>query len=356
MKILAIRGLGAMAYERLGWANAFKSLGHEIFIYDPEKIATFDVFTGMEPDVYIGNAWELTRAVHKCIKARPNLKSLFIVGDWGPLTDTIDLEKYPILTANEQQKDAIGKLKEETDQPNGVFVHYHQNWIDRTLSGWKTIGVHPFGLPHATDIYDYAVGEIIPRYQCDIGFVGGFWPYKAGPLRKYIWKVCTPEFKTKIYGNNKWSVSQYCGTIAQENIRHLYRTATICPNVFEPHSLEFGFDVTQRVFQTLSSGGFCISEAVQSLTEDFFGEDTVPTFNDEESYMDLIRKFTNDRELTTPYIHNGLHEVYKHHTYHHRVVTMFEKLGLTAEAAVAQSAAEVHYDRIIYNLPKELKC
>ncbi len=353
-----IRGLGAMAYERLGWFNALVSLGHDVFIYDPTTIATFDIFNLMEPDVYIGTAWELDRAVHKCIKARPELKSLFIAGDWGPLTDTIDLEIYPILTANQQQKDAISKLKEETGQPEGVFVHYHQNWVDATMSGWETLGIHAFGLPHATDIRDYAVGQIVGRYKCDVGFVGGYWDYKGGPLRKYMWEVCKEEYglQVKIYGNVRWSVSQYCGSIHQNNMKHLYRTAVVSPNIFEPHSLKYGFDMNQRVFQTISSGGLCISEDVKSLYQDFFGSNIVPIFKNVEEFLGTIEHFKKNPDDRLRYIQRGLEEVYKNHTYHHRVAVMFEKMGFEDEAKIAHSSTEHNFNRIMHNLPEELKC
>jgi len=90
------------------------------------KKAAFDAFDEFEPDIFIGQTYQLDRAVLKCIKARPHMKVVLRASDWGDMQEDIDLEKYPILVANQEEIDTVAKLKEETGKPDFVYNHYHE--------------------------------------------------------------------------------------------------------------------------------------------------------------------------------------------------------------------------------------
>ena len=55
----------------------------------------------------------------------------------------------------------------------------------------------------------------------------------------------------------------------------LFSSATVCPNVSEAHSQDFGYDIIERPFKVLSSGGFCISDYVESMAEEVFNNGEV---------------------------------------------------------------------------------
>ena len=75
MKILiSSDGPHAHYYIRLGWGRAFEASGHKVYIWDIASKPAFDAFDEFEPDLFMGQTYNLNDAVYKCIKNRPHLK------------------------------------------------------------------------------------------------------------------------------------------------------------------------------------------------------------------------------------------------------------------------------------------
>ena len=121
------------------------------------------------------------------------------------------------------------------------------------------------------------------------------------------------------------------GFIESQEVKNVFRSATICPNISEPHSQVFGYDVIERPFKVLFSGGFCISDYVQSMAEDVFDEDEIVFAKDPEEFVELINHYLKYPDERIPYINRGFHKVVANHTYFHRVGRIFEELGLIEE-------------------------
>ena len=77
----------------------------------------------------------------------------------------IDKEKYPILTARDDEIQLVEQLKKKTGKPDFVHNHYHKNWISKTHNKWTSIGVEPVSLLHAADIFEYYGGKIIENLK-----------------------------------------------------------------------------------------------------------------------------------------------------------------------------------------------
>ena len=185
MKILiSSDGPHAHYYIRLGWGRAFEAAGHKVYIWDIASKPAFDAFDEFEPDLFMGQTYNLNDAVYKCIKNRPHLKVVMRGSDWGDMEKEIDKDKFPILTANEEEKRLLEKLKKETGKPDFVHNHYHQNWIEKTHNKWRDIGIEPVSLLHGADVFDFANGQVVDHLKSDVSFIGGYWPYKAKCLDK----------------------------------------------------------------------------------------------------------------------------------------------------------------------------
>ena len=52
----------------------------------------------------MGQTYNLSDAIIKCIKERPHMKVVMRASDWGQLNESIDREKYPILKASEDEQ------------------------------------------------------------------------------------------------------------------------------------------------------------------------------------------------------------------------------------------------------------
>ena len=185
-------------------ARAFEACGHQVFLWDINSKPAFDVFDEFEPDFFMGQTYNLTRSVATCIKERPHLKVVLRASDWGDMQKEIDKEKYPILTARDDEIKLVEQLKKETGKPDFVHNHYHEKWINKTHNKWLDIGVEPISLLHAADVFEYHSGEVRDHLKSDVSFIGGYWPYKALALDKYIVRLCHPvgKFNIKIFEMN----------------------------------------------------------------------------------------------------------------------------------------------------------
>ena len=84
MKILiSSDGYHAHYYQRMSWVNAFSKMhGVTDALWDINSVSELDAFDGFESDIFLGQLYNLTPAVVKCIKERPHLKVGLRAGDW----------------------------------------------------------------------------------------------------------------------------------------------------------------------------------------------------------------------------------------------------------------------------------
>ena len=335
MKILiSSDGFHAHYHIRMSWLKVFSAMGHQVQLWHKDEKPAFDAFDEFEPDLFMGQTYNITEALCKCIKQRPHMKVVMRASDWGHMQTGIDLEKYPILVAQEEEKKLIEKLKKETGRPDFVHNHYHDNWIKVTHNKWKDIGIKPVSLIHGADIFDFYIQPPVESLKCDIGFVGGYWPYKAINLDKYLVSLCHPvgDYNIKIFGGSDWPVVQYMGRIASENVGALFSSATISPNISEPHSQHFGYDIIESPFKILMSGGFCISDYVESMANDVFTNNEIVFAKTPKEFKQLIDHYLKNPEKRVEHIQAGYNSVVQHHTYFHRVAKIFSELGMQSEA------------------------
>ena len=335
MKILiSSDGPHAHYHIRMSWARVFQYMGHDVELWDKDGVPAYDVFDEYEPDLFMGQTYNLDRSVFQCIKERPDLKVVMRGSDWGDMQKEIDLEKYPILVASEKEKKLLEKLKKETGKPDFIHNHYTDKWMKVTPNKWSDIGIRPVSLIQAGAVFQYGITDPSPLLRCDVGFIGGYWPYKAQNLDKYLIRLCHPvgKFKIKIFGSSDWPVMQYMGRISPQNAPSLFRSAVVSPNISEPHSQDFGYDIIERPFKVLMSGGFCISDYVKSMADEIFTNEEVIFAKTPKDFEKLVDYYTRHPEEREGHIEAGFKCVMSKHTYFHRVAKIFSELGMEEES------------------------
>lgn len=332
MKILiANDGPCAFYYIRLGLARAFNACGHEVQIWDIHNVPTMDIFDGFEPDIFIGQTYNTTRTLCNAIKERPHLKVLMKAGDWGKFAEEVDYNKYGMLQANENEKRLILDLHNETGKPDFLDIYYHTDYIEQTHGYWIKEGIPVYSILLAADTFDYTNGQYRPEFASDITFIGGYWGNKAKVLNKYLIPLCNQfKYKIKIFGNAHWPVPQYCGYVQNELVRDILASATICPQLHEPHSQEFGFDISERTFKLLSNKCFVISDYVEGLEKLF--ENKLEMAKSPEIFWEKIEHYIKNPDERLSLIKKGYKEVMEKHTYFHRVRDIFRHLNLNIHA------------------------
>src|SRR5690606_11049452 len=148
--------------------------------------------------------------------------------------------------------------RELTGKPDYLYVHYPEKYLDDTHGYWRKEGYKVVSMLNGTDLFDYYNGSYDERLATDLSFVGGNWNYKGITLNKWLLPLCN-DYKFKIFGNQPWGTPNYCGFLETKYVKDLFASSKICPNIHEPHSQEFHWDVVERPFKVLSSGGFVIS-------------------------------------------------------------------------------------------------
>jgi hypothetical protein len=308
-------------------------MGHEFRFWEAGKEAAFEVFDEFSPEVYLGTSYETDRAITKCIAKRPEMKVAMFGSAWGPYLADVDLKKYPIVVATEQEKHIVENLRKQTGKPDFVFIHAHGRWLDGTMSGWSELGIPYSGILNAADTIINRNGRHRPELQCDVGFVGGYWGYKARNLSSYLLPLCHPDsgLDVKIFGNQPWPTHRWLGGCSDEEACDLFVSATVCPNVSEPHSTDLGFDCIERIFKVPAAGGFVISDYVEEAA-DLFEHDELPMAGTPKRMEELVRYFVDNPGSRTRYMERMKKKVYSKHTYFDRVSQIFSGLSLDEES------------------------
>lgn len=336
MKILFSIDCGRTAwyYKALGLARAFTSCNHECILWDIDKKSEMDSFDEFDPDIFIGQTYRITPALIECIKERPALKVVMKAGDDGELSAKISPE-YPILMASTTEKRLVEHLKKETNKPDFLFIHYHEDYLERTHGNWMKNGYQVESIMNGADVFDYANGKFDSKYECDIGYVGGSWEYKNKVLYPYILPLCSDfDYKVKIFGRG-WGGPQYMGFLPEGEEKNFYQSAKINICLHEPHSQDYGFDVTEKFFKLAINKAFTITDKVAGL-EKLFTKDTVFSTVSRKDFQyqiyDMLKNWKNYYSLRQDYINNAYNQVLENHTYFNRAEKIMLKLGLVEEA------------------------
>lgn len=342
--MIASDGTHAHLYQRMAWANAFALCSCEVYVWDIKKVSAFDAFDAFEPDIFMGQSYNLDEATIQCIKERPAMKVALRAGDWGDHGKIVDSSKFNIMFSTKQEIENLKRLKDETGQPEFVHIHYHPEAVQWTHNYFESIGIKPVSLMMCADTTVYSGGTFDPALECDLGFVGGYWPYKGQVIDEYLTPIlASNKYRAKIFGNQPWRhINQYCGLISNENVKNLFASAKICPNLSEPHAQEFGFDVNERIFKILYAGGFCISDNVEGYNI-VFG-DSVPLADNADHFAELIETYIDDPEGRNELAKKGREHVMHNHTGIHRASQILKEFGYEKESK--EVIAE--YDRFLF--------
>lgn len=339
--LIANDGYHAHFFERAAWANAFNSDPQtHALMYHVKSAPAFDVFDQFNPDIFIGQLYNLDASTIKCIAARPNLKVALRAGEWN------DGERDPnILFVTEREVNNLRTLLNTTGKPDFVYSHYQQKDIEQTHANFTSLGVKAVGIPMSADLSVYYFGRKNPALECDIGFVGGYWPYKGQIIDQYLTPLCQDfKYKIKIFGNQPWPhVNQYCGTINDHHVADLFRSAKICPNLSEPHAHTRGVDVNERAFKVLCAGGFCIMDNVRAARE-MLSEGIV--FADNPTHFrELVDYYLSKPKEREEIGLLGQRKVFQEHTNFHRAAQFLTEFNenQTAERLMKSYHDYVHH-------------
>ncbi len=342
-KIMIMDGQGANHFYRLAWARALQTVGHTVFFWDDSGKSPFDAFAEFNPEIFIGSTWQLNRAIVKNLCSRPNVKVLLSADNWGDLP--IDLQKYPVGVATDEQKRLAEELYRGSTGFRNVITQHNASWAERTHGRWKDLGLTVHGITLCADVTEYYPIGADDQYKCEIAYCGGYWPYKgASTLDRYLLPLMYPNtsWRIRLFGSG-WNTVHYQGKISSIEMAKFYRNAGVTPSFGEAHSHELYADLPQRYFQVPACMGFQISPRIIGIDE-IYGEGEIVLVDSTEEFFDRVIYYLNNPDETIPYRVAGCKTVFAANTGFHRAAELMRILGEDCESLI--NAAGEAYDRV----------
>lgn len=325
-------------YINLGLARALTALGHECVLWDSNQKSAYDAFDEFEPHIFMGQTYNLDPNIVKCCIERPAMKLFMRAFDYSEFSNNV-LCYYPIGYISAKECIYANELR-EAGLDLVLHNHYTQSSIEKTHANWINDGFNVKSSLLAADLFSFYNGKKRKEFESDICFIGGRWGYKALTLDKYLVSLCAPEYNynIKIFGNQSWGIPQYCGPAPDGSEADLLASAKICPNLSEPHSQKYGYDIIERPFKILSNQCFCISDYVQDLV-DLIPHGIVYAKSSDE-FKTKVEYYLDHPEEREDIALVGFEEVYQNHTYFERAVEIFRYLDLHQAADNAELIKE----------------
>lgn len=297
MKILiGVDGPHAMHNQRMGFARAFQSLGHDVAILNELEQSQIEIITRFKPELAILNSYNLNNDGVRALK-EVNSKAFLRVFDDGPQREEVLKRSvqtgidYKIEFATTKHIRTVESIANNGNLL-GMFNHYHEKDLDQTLGYWKNIGP-VFSSMLAADTFLYGGAETMREFNSDCCFIGSYHPYKAINLNPFIVNMNNlikddgTKIKCKIFSTWAWPSEYYCGVISQDYNKVALKSSKVGLNVSEPHSTEFGTDVIERIFYNLWMGNFLVSDKVDRAVQ-MFGDSAIWCSKPDEFHESIL--------------------------------------------------------------------
>jgi hypothetical protein len=314
---------GAFLYITKGWEDAFKALGHKFQRWN----GTNEQLKNFKPHIYLGcSGWR--QNFPKWAKNEYGTKVAIHVNPWG---STILKREKGEPDINET-KNAIKWVEDQN--PDFLYCYGIEDDIRHMWDKWESYIAGVIPMPCGGNAIEHKPVPPNPKFFCDVGFIGGFWPYKAINLKKYLVPVLN-KTNAKVYGWGGWRHPKYLGPAQDQNVNKLFSSAKVCPSVVEPHTSRYGIDIPERMFKVPLGGGFTICDPCHGLAR-HVPLNVFPMAKNAADYIKLINYYIkNDGERIELRKKQRL-VILKNHTYFSRIQGFLKFSGYEAEAEEAQ--------------------
>lgn len=300
---------GAYGFISEGWLNALKAAGHTVQRWDGIQ-STWDEFN---PDLYIGCSGHRQPIPknHKHTKIAIHVNPYCDMSIDG-INETADAINW---TVNQKPTVVFGYGHED-------YRSYWANWTTKHNIPWVP-------MPTAGDstiFKDYGAFR-----DLDIVYVGGYWPYKARNIDKYlIPAIKTTNLKSRICGWGDWPV--VASKIDDRDVPALFNIAKIGPCIVEPHTSKWGIDIPERMWKVALCGALVISDPVKDIEKHM---PSVVVANDPKHYAELCEYYSaNDNKQERLEIANQQKaEVIKNNTYFKRLAVLFRAIDKATDCS-----------------------
>ena len=299
---------GASGYITDGWLNAFRDSGIVAERWNGKE----DSWFRFGPDLYLGCSGHRQPVPDK---KRRGCKVAIHVNPRGSKS----------IPGIDESKEAIAWVEDVV--PDAVYGYGHEK--DRPFwNGWDRAGMPwvPMGTAGDLTKFDPSNGSH-GAYQ--IVYLGGRWSYKATNIDKYLLPLLQSKRLTyRVHGWGDWPKGLCSGELPEASAPVFLASGLAGPCISEPHTTTFGIDLPERVFKVALSGTIVIHDCVSGFAEllpNIKMARTPAEFT--QMAVDVSRMCPADLDKLKK---EQLGDVLHSHTYHHRLIGLFDQLGFDA--------------------------
>lgn len=329
MKNIVIQdGLGANSFIRKSLCNGFRLAGYPTLMWNSEGKSAFDLFDEVKDvSLFIGSTWQLDRSLIKKLCANPNIKVILYGDIWGSIQDSLDLNKYPVGVATQEQISNVKKLIDGGANVRNIISNHGAAHVDSTHGYWHTLGLDIHSVLVSADITQYYPRPKDEKYNVQLAYVGGMWTFKSRNLDAYITPLFYPNtknWKIRVFGGG-WNSIHSLGNITNDDAAKFYRNTQIIPHIVEPHASDVYSDIPLRYVEVAACQGFGISCPVVGIDE-IFNKDELIVADDPKDFTEKVVYYLNNPEETIPYRLAAYKKVMSEHTNIHRCRTLMKMI------------------------------
>lgn len=330
MKTIIIQDAeGANHFIRSSIVNAYRAAGYNVYFWNKNSKSAFDLFNELNNNIllYIGDTWQSDRALVKCLNSQPETKVILYADIWGDIQDTLDVVKYPVGIATDEQKKLVETLTLTECGLINIISNHGSLDVEDTHGKWRSLGLDVHSVLVSADTTQYFPRSQDENYKAELAYVGGYWPFKGRNLDQYILPLTFPTtaWRVKLFGNG-WNVVNGLGTITNDEAAKFYSNASVIPHVVEPHCSDIYSDIPLRYMEVPACGGFGISCPCVGI-RDVFTEDELIVADSPADFIEKIVFYLNNPDLTIPFREKARSRVLSEHTGFHRVKQLLEMVG-----------------------------
>lgn len=311
---------GAFHHITRSWGAAFSALGHQFARWDGNRKS----WERFKPDLYLGSSGHM-QPIPQDLRKRFGTKIGIHVNPYGKVP------LVPIHGANiNEPTKSIVWLKRIS--PDFVFGYGLQDDEGTYWGHYKRkLGIPWYGVPNAGDMLHF-YEDYDKSLECDIGFVGGRWPYKAHNLDQYLVPVLK-KHSYRCYGWGGWEgICKYSKLPDKTDIdRKLFSTAKISPSICEPHTTKYSIDWPERIFKVPLTGGFTISDNISGFDR-YLPTDIFPMAASPKQFKSLVNHYLTNEQERKEMASKQKKYILDNHTYFDRVKTFLRAGGFKDEA------------------------
>ena len=176
----------------------------------------------------------------------------------------------------------------------------------------------------------------LKEYACDLLLVANYYtsyPQRRVGLETILTPLRSSQYNLKVYGNRHW-LTNTDGYTLEPNVFQGYLPYDKLPSAYSSAKIVLGLHsvmdsptmMSMRTFEALGCGAFFLTHWTPALENCFKNHVHLVWSRHPDETLELVRFYLSREDLRQKIAHQGQEEVYRNHTYQHRIQSVYEYL------------------------------